>query len=222
MRVLVIESDADSARLLQRGLEAEYYAVDVAHDGETGLRLAESDEYDVITLNINLSDMEGCEVVNSLRSHNIESPIIIITEKKGSKNKAELLNCGCDDYLVKPFHFEELAARIRAILRRKGFVQDDVLEIGNLILDAVGHEVKFKGELIELRNREFDLLEYLMRNEGRVVTRNMVLEHVWDINADAFSNTIEVHVTHLRRKLGEAGIMIKTIRGIGYKLIVPS
>lgn len=222
MRVLVIESDMDSARLLQRGLEAEYYAVDIANDGETGLRLAESDEYDVITLNASLADMDGCEIINSLRSNNIDSPIIVITEKRSSRNKAELLNCGCDDYLVKPFHFEELAARIRAILRRMGSIKEDVLQMGDLYLDAVGHEVKFRGKMIDLRNREFDLLEYLMRNEGRVVTRNMVLEHVWDINADAFSNTIEVHVTHLRRKLGDAGIMIKTIRGIGYKLIVPS
>jgi len=218
MRVLVLDSEFDSARQLQKGLEAEYYAVDVVHDAENGERLSSSDEYDLIILNTNLVDKDALNFIKDTRAHNINSPIIVISEDRSARKKTEFLNIGADDYLVKPFHFEELSARIRAILRRNCVESEEPLLIGDLFLDPVGHIVKIGEEEINLRNREFDLLEYLMRNFGRVVTRNMVLEHVWDINADAFSNTIEVHITHLRKKLGNAGVMIKTVRGIGYKL----
>lgn len=220
MRVLVIENDLDSAKLLQRSLEAEYYAVDIAIDAEVGVKMAESDEYDLITLNVNLPDSDGIEIVQKIRANRVNSPIIAITEKKSIQTKVDLLNIGCDDFITKPFHFEEVAARIRAILRRRGILSSELIQLGNLTLDPMAHEVKCEGKTLELRNREFDLLEYLLRNEGHVVTRNMVLEHVWDINADAFSNTIEVHITHLRRKLKDTGISIKTVRGIGYKLVL--
>lgn len=219
MRVLVIEEELNSAKLLQKGLEAEYYAVDIALNGKQGLKMAESGDYDVIILNLNMSDLSGREIISFLREHDIDIPIISITEKGAVDKKLDVFGAGCDDFITRPFHFEELAARMRAILRRRGFCDIDKLVFGNLELDTMAHEVRYKEKIIELRNREFDLLEYLMRNSGRVVTRNMVLEHVWDINADSFSNTIEVHVTHLRKKLGEGGKMIKTVRGVGYKLV---
>ena len=218
MRILVIESNINDAKLLQKGLEAEFYAVDLVTDVREGLQLAESGDYDLITINLYHSNYDGVKFVSTLRNHDLNTPIIVITEKSAAKNMVGLLDAGCDDYLLKPFHFEELAARIRAIFRRRGVVISGKIKCGPLELDPMAREVRYHGVSIDLRNREFDLLEYLMKNSGRVVTRNMVLEHVWDINADSFSNTVEVHITHLRRKLGEGSKMIKTIRGVGYKL----
>lgn len=220
MRVLVIENNINDAKSLQKGLEAEFYAVDFTIDTKDGLRMAETGDYDLITINQYRSNYSSIKFVKTLRNHDLDTSIIVITENRETKSMVNLLDVGCDDYLVKPFHFEELAARIRAIFRRRRASISGKIKCGPLELDPTAHEVLYKDENIDLRNREFDLLEYLMKNSGRVVTRNMVLEHVWDINADSFSNTVEVHVTHLRRKLGEGSSMIKTIRGVGYKLMV--
>lgn len=219
MRILVVETELNAAKLLQKGLEAEYYAVDIALDGNQAVKMTQGGEYDLLVINVDLDQSFGSSIVAQMREFQFQNPILTITSNNKVATRVAALNNGADDIILKPFHFEELSARIRAVFRRRNIIQSEKLIVGDLFLDPVAHEVRYKNEPIDLRNREFDLLEYLMRNAGRVVTRNMVLEHVWDINADSFSNTIEVHITHLRKKLGDAGCLIKTIRGVGYKLI---
>lgn len=219
MRILIVEDDPKINDFLKISLESEYFAVDTASDGEQGLSLALDNEYDVIILDSMLPYKEGLEVCRELRRQSVRTPIIGLSVKSETVNKVAFLNAGADDYLTKPFSFEELTARIRALLRRPKDVLSETIEVCGLELDSKRHIVKKDHKEIYLTRKEFLLLEYLMKNQGTVLSRGMILEHVWDMNADPFSNTIETHIMTLRRKIDtKRGIrLIHTIPGIGYR-----
>lgn len=223
MRVLVIEDEEKIAAFLKSILKAEYYAVDIASDGEKGLYHALTNEYDLIILDNMLPKKNGYEVCLELRAAGKMTPIIILSVKNEVIAKAELLNAGADDYLTKPFAVGELLARVRALLRRRDKVEQDKISIGPLVLDAKSCVVTKKGKEIDLTRKEFMLLQYLMQNEGAVVSRGMILEHVWDMSTDIFSNTIESHILSLRKKLSDTGKskLIQTVSGRGYKIVAP-
>ena len=216
MRILVVEDEHKIANSIKRGLEQETYAVDVAYDGIAGFDLASSEDYDVLLLDLMLPKMSGVEVCKKLRAQDIHTPILMLTARGELSDKVEGLNSGADDYLVKPFAFEELLARIKALSRRPKETKNSKLVIGNLELDTNTFEVKTEGKTIELSRKEFSLLEYLMRNAGRVVSKENIIAHVWDYEADILPNTVEVFIGYLRNKIGKD--MIRTMRGFGYKL----
>lgn len=216
MRILVVEDEHKIANSIKRGLEQEAYAVDVAYDGEEGFDLASSEDYDLIILDLMLPKMPGMEVCKKLRGQSIHTPILMLTALGEIGNKVEGLNAGADDYMVKPFAFEELLARIRALARRPKEAKSDILKTKNLTLDPASFEVKKDGKQIELSRKEFALLEYLMRNEGKVVSKENIIAHVWDYESDILPNTVEVFIGYLRGKVG--GDIIKTVRGFGYKI----
>lgn len=220
MRILIIEDEALISAFLKASLEAEYFAVDTAADGERGSYLAHVNEYDLVILDNMLPKKEGIEILQELRGSGKTMPILVLSVKSETVRKVDLLNAGADDYLTKPFALDELLARIRALLRRKPGLEGDVLRVGNLTLDTKKLSVRRGEREIDLTRKEFMLLQYLMQNEGSVVSRGMILEHVWDMSVDIFSNTIESHVLSLRRKLGETGKdgLIKTVSGRGYKI----
>ena len=220
MRILIIDDDQQIINFLKTGFEAENYYVDFAEDGEQGSYLARSNEYDVIILDYNLPKLDGKGVCRDVRMSGKNTPIIILSVKTETDNKVDLLNQGADDYLNKPFSFEELMARIKAILRRPRSMHNKVFKVGDLVLDISSCKVKRGAQEIYLTRKEFGLLEYLMKNEGRAVSRAMLLEHVWDMNADPFSNTIESHVLNLRKKIDSKHKrkLIHTIPGRGYKM----
>ena len=220
MRVLVVEDEEGIARFLKAGLESEYFAVDVAEDGERGSYLARTNDYDIIILDNMLPGKNGAEVCDDIRKSGRNTPIIMLSARAEMSIKVELLNKGADDYLTKPFSLEELLARIRALLRRPAHVAPDLLEIEDLVLDTKKHLVTRKGKEIYLTRKEFMLLEYLLRNNGTAVSRGMILEHVWDINVDPFSNTVESHILNIRKKVNDKGRknLIHTLPGIGYKI----
>lgn len=220
MRILIIEDEAAISAFLKESLEAEYFAVDTAEDGERGSYFAHVNEYDLIVLDNLLPKKEGIEVCRELRAAGKTMPILVLSVKSETVRKVDLLNAGADDYLTKPFALEELLARIRALLRRKPRLEGDVLRVGDLMLDTKKIIVWRGKQKIDLTRKEFMLLQYLMQNEGAVLSRGMILEHVWDMSVDIFSNTIESHVLSLRRKLGDAGKdgLIKTVSGRGYKI----
>jgi len=206
MRLLVVEDEAKVASFVKKGLEAENYAVDVAGDGEEGLHMAITEDYDVILLDILLPKLNGFEVLRRLRERNVR--------------RVRGLDLGADDYLVMPFAFEELLARVRALLRRRSQAVGPIIRVGPLALDPVARSVAANGHPVELTGKEYALLEYLMRNEGTVCTRAMIAQHVWDINFDTYTNLIDVFINHLRKKLQPHGCdrMIQTVRGVGYVL----
>jgi DNA-binding response OmpR family regulator len=216
MKILVVEDEHKIANSIKRGLEQEAYAVDVAYDGEDGYDLASSESYDVIILDLLLPKMGGVDVTKKLRGESIHTPILMLTALGELSNKVEGLNSGADDYLVKPFAFEELLARVRALGRRPEFVKSQKLIVKSLELDSNTFEVRKNGRVIELSRKEFSLLEYLMRNVGKVVSKENIIAHVWDYEADILPNTVEVFIGYLRNKIGES--VIKTIRGFGYKV----
>ena len=220
MRLLVVEDEVKVASFLKRGLEAENYAVDTAFDGEEGLHLATIHDYDLILLDILLPKLNGLEVLDKLRGRSIRTPVIMLTARGALGDRVRGLDLGADDYLVKPFAFEELLARIRALLRRRSTTGSPILRVGPLVMDPVGHKVTAHGREMEFTPKEYALLEYLMRNEGVVCTRAMIAQHVWDINFDTYTNLIDVFINHLRRKLQASGCdrMIQTVRGVGYVL----
>ncbi|MFA5143654.1 MAG: response regulator transcription factor [Candidatus Omnitrophota bacterium] len=221
MRILVIEDERKIADFIRRGLKEEGYAVDTSYDGENGLFLAKTNNYDLILLDLMLPKIDGITVCKKLRADKIVSPIIMLTAKDAVKDKVTGLDAGADDYLTKPFAFEELLARIRAILRKKGEQEQATrLAVGDLSLDLTTHKVTRAGKDIELTSKEFALLEYLMRNAGKVVTRTMISEHVWDIDFDTFTNVIDVYINYLRNKIdSDARVkLIQTVRGRGYIL----
>lgn len=220
MRILVVEDDPKINNFLKISLESEYFVVDAVQDGEKGYYLAMNNEYDVIILDFMLPGKLGLEICKELRTNGILTPIIGLSVKSETVNKVGFLNAGADDYLTKPFSFEELIARIQALLRRPQNIQSNIVEIGGIELDSKKHTVKKDGEEIYLTRKEFLLLEYLMKNHGTVLSRGMILEHVWDMNADPFSNTIETHIMTLRRKIDTEQSMrlIRTVPGIGYKI----
>ncbi len=220
MRILVVEDQKDIRELLKSNLEAECFAVDTAEDGEVGSYLARSNTYDCIIMDYVMPKLDGCAACKEMRSNNVSTPIIILSVKSEPLTKAEVLDSGADDYLTKPFSFEELKARIRALLRRPAQVVDNVLEIDDLTLDTRGHSVKRGDRDIYLTRKEFMLLEYLLRNKRIVLSRGNIMEHVWDMNMDTFSNTIESHILSLRKKVEfpNALKLIHTIPGMGYKI----
>ena len=218
MHLLIIEDEKKVAGFIKKGLEEETYVVDVAYDGEEGLLLAQQGEYDLIILDLMLPVMDGLEVLSRLRAEKNDVPIILLTAKDSVEEKVTGLNKGADDYLTKPFAFSELMARIRVLLRRGKAETKTELQIDNLTLDLVSHKVKRNGEEIELTGKEYSLLEYFLRNQGKVLTRTMIAEHVWDYNFDTFTNVIDVYVNHLRKKIDKnyPKKLLHTLRGVGY------
>ena len=222
MRILIVEDEKKVAGFIKKGLEEETYAVDVAYDGEEGFHLAAMNEYDMIILDWMLPKMDGLEVLTQLRDKKVSTPILLLTDKDAVDDKVTGLNKGADDYLTKPFAFSELLARIRSLLRRGQAETQTELKVGDLLLDMVSHKVSREGEEIELTGKEYSLLEYFMRNEGKVLTRTMIAEHVWDYNFDTFTNVIDVYVNHLRKKIDKKypAKLLHTLRGVGYVMRV--
>jgi DNA-binding response OmpR family regulator len=221
MRILIIEDEKDIINFLKPSLEAESFVVDSAEDGETGLFLALTNDYDLIILDNALPKKSGLEVCREIRLNKKTTPIIMLSVVSDVNKKVELFNAGADDYLTKPFSFQELLARIRSVLRRPKKIEDEVLRVEDLELDSRRNLVKRDGTEINLTRKQFMLLEYLMRNAGMVMTRGMIMEHVWDINADPFSNTIETHILSLRKKIkikNNQPELIFTVPGRGYKM----
>lgn len=219
MKVLVVEDEPKLNRAIVQGLETRGFAVDFALDGEEGERLARLNGYDVILLDVMLPKQDGFTVCKNLRAHNIKTPILLLTAKDQVEDKVTGLDGGADDYLVKPFSFEELTARIRSLLRRPVLTQNTILTLDELALDTQAQKVTINSREIELTLREYGLLEYLLRNVGKVVTRQNLLDHVWDQFFDSFSNVVDVHLKNLRKKLPERyAKRIKTIWGKGYRI----
>lgn len=222
MRVLVVEDEHRIASAIKKGLEQEAFAVDVAFDGESGYDLASSEDYDVIVLDLMLPKMDGLEICRQLRKDKIHTPILILTAKGDVEDKVNGLNCGADDYLTKPFAFTELLARISALTRRPQKSLDTVLKVDDLIIDTVSYQVKRSGTEIKLSKKEFSLLSYMMRHKGKILTKDQIINHVWDYNADVLPNTVEVYIGYLRNKIDKPfkkkSTLIHTVRGFGYKV----
>ena len=222
MRILVVEDEQKVASFIQRGLEAERYHVDVAHDGDAGLTRALDDEYDLVILDVMLPRRDGLSVLRALRARRRTVPVLLLTARAGVADKVAGLDGGADDYLTKPFEVAELLARVRALLRR-GTAAPPLLEIADLRLDPATRQVTRAGRPIELTAREHALLEYFLRNAGRVLSRAMIAQHVWGVSFDTFTNVIDVYVNYLRRKI-DAGFepkLLHTVRGAGYVLRAP-
>jgi DNA-binding response OmpR family regulator len=222
MRILLVEDDRKAARLLARGLEEERFVVDVASSGAAGDEMAGVNAYDVIVLDWLLPDKEGIDVCRDLRARGVATPILMLTARDSLEDRVIGLNTGADDYLVKPFGFAELLARIQALLRRSDLTRPVVLKVADLTLDPSSHRVERGGLRINLTPKEYAILEILMRRPGQVVTRASLSEHVWETEHDGFTNLVDVHVSHLRRKIDTAGAppLIRTVRGRGYLLAV--
>ncbi|MGD0624915.1 MAG: response regulator transcription factor [Thermodesulfobacteriota bacterium] len=220
MRLLVVEDEKKVASFIKQGLEEEGYAVDVALDGEEGLGMALDQVHDLIILDISLPKMDGLQVLKKLRHQKVNSPVLLLTVRATIEDKVLGLDAGADDYLTKPFAFQELVARVRALLRRRAEAEPALLQIGELILDPARRIVSRSGEKIDLTSKEFALLEYFMRNPGRVLTRTMIIEHVWNYDFDTMTNIIDVYVNYLRKKIdsGPGAKLIHTVRGVGYVL----
>ncbi len=222
MRLLIVEDEADLATALARGLRRSGYAVDIAADGLRGWELAETNEYDLLVLDLNLPGMDGMDLAACVRRSRPHLAILVLTARSGVDDRVSGLDAGVDDYLVKPFHFEELAARVRALLRRGLPTREPVLRVGNLALDPAALRA-WQGEVeILLTPKEFGILAYLMARPGAVVSQEELLEHVWDAFADPFTHTVRVHVSSLRRKLhddADRPVHIETVIGRGYRLL---
>lgn len=217
MRILIVEDEHKIANSIKKGLTQESYAVDVTYTGTDGYDLASTEDYDLIALDLLLPGMDGITICKKLRSKNIHTPILMLTAKGQTNDKVEGLDAGADDYLTKPFAFEELLARIRALVRRPRNAVGTTLKIEDVTLDTLSYDVKRAGKLIQLSSREFALLEYFMRHPNTTLTKDQIIGHVWNYDADVLPNTVEVYVGYLRNKLGKPEILY-TIRGFGYKL----
>lgn len=221
MKILIIEDEHKIAQSIKKGLIQESYAVDVVYDGIQGYDFASVESYDVIILDLMIPGMSGIDLCRSLRKNNIHTPILILTAKGQLQDKVEGLNSGADDYLVKPFAFEELLARIRALIRRPKNNSGSLLQVEDLSLDTISYEVKRNKKQIALSKKEFALLEYLMRHKNTVVTKEQIMSSIWDYDADVLPNTVEVYIGYLRNKIDkpfDTKPLIHTIRGFGYKL----
>jgi DNA-binding response OmpR family regulator len=226
MRILVVEDEHKIAGAIKRGLEQESYAVDVAYEGDDGLSSALTDEYDVIVLDRMLPGLlDGVEIAKEIRANEVRTPILMLTAKDKIGDRVEGLNAGADDYLIKPFAFEELLARVRALMRRPQDHIGNTLTLDDLSLDTSSFEVKRSGRKIQLSQREYALLEYLLRNQNRILSKANIISHVWDYDADILPNTLEVYIGYLRAKIERpfrGPELIHTVRGFGYKLGVES
>jgi heavy metal response regulator len=220
MRILIVEDEKKVARFIQQGLEEEHYSVDVAHDGERGALLAETQGYDLLILDVMLPKLSGIEITRRLRASHVATPILMLTAKTATEDKVAGLDSGADDYLTKPFAFAELLARVRSLLRRGSKEKSTVLSIADLELDTVSHKAKRGGKAFDLTAKEYALLEYFLRNKNRVLSRTIISEHIWDYNFDTGTNLIDVYVNHLRNKVdsGFEKKLIHTVRGVGYVL----
>ena len=220
MRILVVEDEKKVASFIKKGLEEEGYAVDVASDGAEGLALALERVHNLIILDIRLPKMDGLQVLQALRQDKVTTPVLLLTVRATIEEKVLGLDAGADDYLTKPFAFQELVARVRALLRRRIEAEPTVLQVGDLILDPAQRTVARGGAKIELTPREFSLLDYFMRNPGRVLTRTMIAERVWDYSFDTSTNVIDVYVNYLRKKIDadHEPKLLHTVRGVGYVL----
>jgi heavy metal response regulator len=218
MRILVVEDEKKVARFLQQGLEEERYTVDVAFDGDSGAHLAASQQYDLIILDVLLPGRSGFELTREFRRQNGMTPILMLTAKTSIEDRVEGLDSGADDYLTKPFAFAELLARVRSLLRRGSKDKSTILTIADLELDTVTHKARRGGKTIELTAKEYALLEFLLRNRDRVMSRTIISEHIWDYNFDTGTNLIDVYVNHLRNKIDTDSPvkLIHTVRGVGY------
>ncbi|HEX2279034.1 MAG TPA: response regulator transcription factor [Candidatus Tectomicrobia bacterium] len=220
MRLLVVEDENKVASFIKKGLEEEGYAVDLAADGEAGLAMALERVHDLIILDIRLPKVDGLQVLQTLRQDKITTPVLLLTVRATIEDKVLGLDAGADDYLTKPFAFQELVARVRALLRRRSEAEPTVLQVGDLSLDPARRTVTRGGVKIDLTAREFSLLDYFMRNPGRVLTRTMIAEHVWDYSFDTSTNVIDVYVNYLRKKIDaeREPKLLHTVRGVGYVL----
>ncbi len=223
MRILIIEDEKEIRSFLKKALQEEFFAVDTAEDGEEGSYMARTSDYDLVVMDNILPKKEGPKICEEIRTAGKTMPIIMLSVKSEASTKVDLLNAGADDYLTKPFSFEELLARIRALLRRPKQIEEEILQIDDMVLNVKEHIVKRGEKEIYLTRKEFSLLEYMMRNHGVALSRGMIMEHVWDMNIDPFSNTIESHIMSLRRKIDTKGKpgLIQTISGRGYKMGLP-
>jgi two-component system copper resistance phosphate regulon response regulator CusR len=222
MRLLVVEDEKRIADFLGRGLESAGYAVDVANAGSSAVDHVHSTEYDLVILDLGLPDMDGLQVLEKIRNRKTVPPILILSARDSVDDRVKGLEQGADDYLVKPFAFVELLARVRVLLRR-GQPTPEKLQVGDLTLDCIRRKVARANESIELAPKEFSILEYMMRNRGRPLSRTMIVEHVWDMDYDGLTNIVDVYIRHLRSKIDDkwALKLIHTVRGIGYMLDLP-
>ena len=222
MKVLLVEDEHRISASIKKGLEQENFLVDSAFDGEVAYDLASSDEYDVIILDLMIPKIDGITVCKKLRAENIHTPILVLTAKGELDDKVSALNYGADDYLVKPFAFAELLARVRALTRRPKLQENFILKIEDLELDTRNFEVKRSGKKIDLSRKEFTFLEYLIRHKNRILSKDQIIANVWDYEADVLFNTVEVYIGYLRNKIDkpfkDKKPLILTIRGFGYKI----
>ncbi len=220
MRILIAEDDAALASFVCKGLESEHYAVDISAEGEQARAMATEFDYDLVILDLNLPRLDGVSILRQVRTKKPSVPILILTARSRVEDRVLCLDTGADDYLVKPFSYSELSARIRALLRRSHMPAESTLVVDDLTLDRVERRVERCGRRVELTSKEFALLEYLMRNAGRRITRNMIIEHVWNLSFDTATNVVDVYINYLRRKVddGFPRKLIHTVRGVGYEL----
>lgn len=218
MKILVVEDEIKVASFIKKGLEEEFYTVDVAHDGKEGLRLALSEEYDLIVLDLMLPYKDGITILRQIRNEKILTPVLVLTARGAVSDRVTGLDAGADDYLAKPFSFEEFLARVRALLRRHSIEKKNILKVGDLILDTQAHKV-FKSNIeILLTPKEFAILEYLMRNKNKVVSRVKLIEHIYEYNFDPGTNIIDVYINKIREKIDDKASkqIIQTVKGAGY------
>jgi len=220
MKILVVEDEHLIATSLKKGLEQEHYTVDLAFDGLEGYDLASSGDYDIILLDLMLPKMDGLEICRQLRSQQIHVPILMLTAKSQIEDKVKGLNCGADDYLTKPFAFEELLARIRALTRRPQTTATEIITTGDLSINLSTYEVTRQKKIISLSSKEYSLLECLMRHANKILTKDQLIQHVWSYESDILPNTVEVYIRNLRQKIDKNYKikLIKTVRGFGYKI----
>ncbi|HUC85732.1 MAG TPA: response regulator transcription factor [Candidatus Acidoferrales bacterium] len=220
MRILLVEDEKKVADIIARGLKAERFAVDVCHDGQQGWETADAYDYDLIILDLMLPGLSGSEILERVRRKNHQVPILILTARDGMDDKVSNFELGADDYLTKPFAFAELLVRVKALLRRGPVNRSSVLRVGDLEIDRLSQKVKRAGKKIELTGKEYSLLEYLATHPGRVFSRTMIIEHVWDQSFQGLTNIVDVYVRHLREKIDDpfANKLLRTVRGVGYSL----
>ena len=221
-RVLVVEDEKRIADFLGRGLESAGYLVSIVHDGTSALETLHAVAHDLVVLDLNLPDMDGLRVLEKIRNRKVSPPVLILSARSNVDDRVQGLESGADDYISKPFAVVEFLARVKALLRRGAPLQDR-LQVGDLTLDCIRRKVTRAGENIDLAPKEFSILEYLMRNRGRPLSRTMIVEHVWDMDYDGLTNIVDVYIRHLRSKIDDryAVRMIHTVRGIGYLIDVP-